>query len=92
VYNTFAHEKGVVEAVVSAGSVTQIPFFVPKGRAILWRVMVKYLDIQFGVKLRVQEMGGAVEVSSRHCTDGHTSSSVSCIICLSSAVESYFVT
>ena len=50
--------------MVSAGSVTQIPFFVPKGKAILWRVMVKYLDIQFGVKLRVQEMGGSVEVSS----------------------------
>lgn len=38
-----------------------MPFFIPTGKAVCWRVLVKAFDINFSVKLRVQEMGGAVE-------------------------------
>jgi hypothetical protein len=60
-YDTFVKQSGTIEITVNANAVTQIPFFVPKGRAIVWKVLVKALDVAFSMKLRVQEMGGAVE-------------------------------
>lgn len=47
--------------MVQAGTANKIPFLVPKNNAIAWKVMVKSFDIGFAVKLRIQELGGAVE-------------------------------
>lgn len=60
-YDGFSKESGTMEINVIAGTVTQIPFFVPKGRGIVWKLLLKTLDVSFSVKLRVQELGGAVE-------------------------------
>ena len=60
-YDSFVKQSGTIEITVNANAVTSIPFFVPKGRAIVWKVLVKALDVAFSMKLRVQEMGGAVE-------------------------------
>jgi len=60
-YQMFAKEGSSVEININAGCITSIPFFVPKGKAIVWKVLMKGLEINFGVKLRVQEVGGAVE-------------------------------
>jgi hypothetical protein len=60
-YQMFAKEGSSVEININAGCVTSIPFFVPKGKAIVWKILMKNLDLNFGVKLRVQEVGGAVE-------------------------------
>lgn len=50
------------ELVVAAGALTKLPFFVPKEKAIFWRILVKQHTIHFGVSLRVmEEVGGAVE-------------------------------
>ena len=37
------------------------PFVVPKGSAAIWQVRVKNFDLGFGVRLRRQGLGGAVE-------------------------------
>ena len=34
---------------------------VPAGKAVLWQVRVKNFDLGFGVRLRRQGLGGAVE-------------------------------
>ena len=60
-YDNFAKAPGTIEITIAAGSVNQTPFFVPRGRAIVWKVLVKTLDVAFSMKLRVQELGGAVE-------------------------------
>jgi hypothetical protein len=65
-YDGFSKSEGTIEVTVSANSLTQIPFFVPKGRAIVWKVLLKALDVSFSLKLRVQEMGGAVEHDLEH--------------------------
>lgn len=46
---------------MSAGTSAKIPFFIPRGSAVCWRVLVKAFDVSFAVKLRVQELGGSVE-------------------------------
>jgi hypothetical protein len=37
-------------------------FLIFEGKAIIWKVMVKSVDINFGVDYRIQEDGGAVEI------------------------------
>ena len=60
-YDSFNKEEKTIEITVNAGTFAQIPFFVPKGRAIVWKILVKTLDIGLSFKLRVQELGGAIE-------------------------------
>jgi hypothetical protein len=60
-YNNFKESDSSVEIQLPAGTNSKIPFFVPKGKAVAWRVMVKALDIAFAVKLRVQGDGGSTE-------------------------------
>ena len=60
-YDSFNKKEKTIEITVNAGTFAQIPFFVPKGRAIVWKILVKTLDIGLSFKLRVQELGGAIE-------------------------------
>jgi hypothetical protein len=60
-YTEFKETDSSTEIQVPAGSTSKIPFFVPKGKAVAWRIMVKTLDVSFAVKLRVQGDGGSTE-------------------------------
>jgi hypothetical protein len=60
-YFNFAVEDDSREVQVPANHFTKIPFIVPKGKAMMWRVLVRQYDIGFAVKTQVQEDGGAVE-------------------------------
>jgi hypothetical protein len=60
-YKKFKKENGTIEITIPAGVVNKIPFFVPKGKSIMWSTAISEYDINFSVAVRVQEMGGAVE-------------------------------
>ncbi len=60
-YKKLSKENGSIEIIIAAGVVNKIPFFVPKGKSIMWSTAIKQYDINFSVAVRVQEMGGAIE-------------------------------
>ena len=60
-YKKLSKENGSIEIIIAAGVVNKIPFFVPKGKSIMWSTAIKQYDINFSVAVRVQELGGAIE-------------------------------
>jgi hypothetical protein len=60
-YKKFASEEDSREIQVPANTSTKVPFVIPKGKAMVWRILIENYDIGFSVKVRVQELGGAVE-------------------------------
>lgn len=59
-YFDFLKENGTNEATIVAGKTTSIPFFVPKNKAIAWKVMVKSYDLGLVIKVREQSDGGYI--------------------------------
>jgi hypothetical protein len=60
-YERIKSIPGSVEITVNARSCTKIPFIVPKGKELVWKMQVKDYDLGFAVRLRQQGEGGAVE-------------------------------
>lgn len=60
-YEKIKSLPGSVEISINARSCTSIPFIVPKGKELVWRIQVKDYDLGFAVRLRQQGEGGAVE-------------------------------
>ena len=60
-YKKLVRFNGAIELQVDAGAVIKVPYFVPKGRCIMWKIKVKSMQLGFGLNVRTQEIGGAVE-------------------------------
>lgn len=60
-YKKLVRFNGSIEVQVEAGAVIKVPYFVPKGRCIMWKIKVKSMQLGFGLNVRTQEIGGAVE-------------------------------